>query len=95
MSIKVKGLNDSTIYLECSCGEELECPSNKENVTCGKCLSVRNIQDALNSFYLYKRKHPRYYDRVQSKVQKVKRKFDSKYGNVEDLAKLIKMKKRG
>jgi ribosomal protein L31 len=81
--------------LECSCGEEFECPSNQENTTCQKCLSVRNIEDALKSFYVYKKSHPRYYDKIRSKAESVKRKFNQKYGNVEDLAKKLKMKKRG
>ena len=95
MAPKLIKITDDTLYFECTCGEKLTCPSNNFVEECSKCYETVDVGEEKKVF-LYGKKHEnKYFSIMQTTKDRVKDKFNLKYGDVGALTKRLKTKKRG
>jgi hypothetical protein len=91
--LTVKRINDDFIFLECSCGEEFECPSFYKQAICYGCGSKRNLFDARED-YLDKMIGGSVYSAdLKLKTHRVRNKLYDRYGNIAQLVKKLRLDK--
>lgn len=94
MSLKIISITDDTLFLECDCGQRIACPSNNKELQCARCFTQCVLEDVRDIFISIKKQENGLLSHIEVRKNKVKNKFNLKYGNVEALAKKLKPKKQ-
>lgn len=94
MAIRIARLTDSNLFLDCDCGEKIISSSKENAIECTTCFSKVNTAEARKLFIETKLNENIYTHVIEKKKNNVRNKFNSKYGNVEELTRKLRSKKR-